>query len=128
MIALLGQAHGFEAFCWIEVDVPRHDPAAFERPYMSHGLGDPDAALLADAAKLDSGHDLVAGVHKAPGDVVTLAEQCEDLPPRFAKALVALERALGPEERLALVDLNSRVEERQQLGTGQSLRLGEEFS
>src|SRR4051794_1076958 len=34
---------------------------------------------------------------------------------------------MGPEDRLALVELDSRVEEGKQLGAGPSLRLGEEL-
>ena len=90
-------------------------------------LSDPHAALLADPAELHRGHDLVAGVDEALGDEVALAERLEYLPRRASHAVVAVEGALGPEDRLALVELDGRVEEGKLLGAGQSLRLGEEL-
>jgi hypothetical protein len=70
---------------------------------VADGPCDPHAALLADPAELHRSHNLVAGVHEALGDELTLAERLEYLPRRMSQAVVAVESAPGPENRVALV-------------------------
>src|SRR3954451_18933981 len=94
---------------------------------MPDPLIDLDAAVLAVAAHLDGGHDLIAALDDPYGHPAELPEDLEDLPRAALEAFVAVERPLCSEERRALPDLDGWVEELQDPWIGHAVRPGEEL-
>ena len=127
MSVLLRQPHGFEGLGRIHVDMPSDDPPPSKLPNVRDRFVDLHIALLAVAACLNDGHDVITAVDEAHGDVVDVPEDLEYLPPAAREAVVTVERSLGSEEGCALPDLDAWIEELQKLWIGQAFRPGEKL-